>query len=157
MPVVNQRPWRRRGAGPVAGQSGPASCGFLRSPAASEDPNGVARAAAQSRCWCGIALDLAEGEGFEPSADQRPATVFETAAFDRSATPPGAEALGPQVSAQYPRTSLRLSPRVPKNEPAEGSALVRVTKDELAEGLALRIKPSRRRRDSNPRRRLLPP
>ncbi len=32
----------------------------------------------------------AEGEGFEPSIDEKtPITVFETAAFNHSATPPG--------------------------------------------------------------------
>jgi hypothetical protein len=31
---------------------------------------------------------VAEGEGFEPSVDQRPTTVFETAPFNRSGTPP---------------------------------------------------------------------
>src|SRR5438552_4408383 len=33
-------------------------------------------------------LDEAEGEGFEPSIRRRRITAFETAAFDRSATPP---------------------------------------------------------------------
>jgi len=31
---------------------------------------------------------LAEGEGFEPSVDRRPTTVFETAPFNHSGTPP---------------------------------------------------------------------
>src|SRR5205807_7150599 len=35
-------------------------------------------------------LTKTEGEGFEPSSeDETPETVFETAAFNRSATPPG--------------------------------------------------------------------
>ena len=35
-------------------------------------------------------LKLTEGEGFEPSSEEfTPETVFETAAFNRSATPPG--------------------------------------------------------------------
>lgn len=33
---------------------------------------------------------LAEGEGFEPSMDRRPILVFETSAFNHSATPPTA-------------------------------------------------------------------
>src|SRR3954452_2896644 len=33
---------------------------------------------------------LAEGEGFEPPRDRRPLTAFKAAAFNRSATPPGA-------------------------------------------------------------------
>ena len=39
-------------------------------------------------CLCRFWL-VAEGEGFEPSMDEKtPITVFETAAFNRSATPP---------------------------------------------------------------------
>jgi hypothetical protein len=38
-------------------------------------------------------VSLTEGEGFEPSMDEKtPITVFETAAFNRSATPPGDDA-----------------------------------------------------------------
>ena len=32
--------------------------------------------------------ELAEGEGFEPSMDCKPILVFETSAFNHSATPP---------------------------------------------------------------------
>ena len=40
-----------------------------------------------------------EGEGFEPSVDQRPTTVFETAPFNRSGTPPGRQILGGDAAA----------------------------------------------------------
>jgi hypothetical protein len=43
----------------------------------------------QTGWQCEIWLET-EGEGFEPSMDEKtPITVFETAAFNRSATPPG--------------------------------------------------------------------
>ena len=34
-------------------------------------------------------MALAEGEGFEPPVGTRPTAVFKTAAFNRSANPPG--------------------------------------------------------------------
>ena len=43
------------------------------------------KACRMKRC---VSAERAEGEGFEPSSDPKPETVFETAAFDRSATPP---------------------------------------------------------------------
>ena len=53
----------------------------------------------------GLAEPEAEGEGFEPPARDRRTAVFKTAAFDRSATPPGEpEGLTcPQVSSAGPR------------------------------------------------------
>ncbi len=54
-----------------------------------------------------IAAGSAEGEGFEPSAGDRPATVFKTVAFDRSATPPRRAPRSHRVEAR----SLRYGPR----------------------------------------------
>jgi hypothetical protein len=52
------------------------------------------RVRGRPKTGCGIWLET-EGEGFEPSMDEKtPITVFETAAFNRSATPPGDERRG---------------------------------------------------------------
>ena len=67
---------------------------FVRSPAVSSE-SGLPLTALpineESTCDEALSRLSAEGEGFEPSMDEKtPITVFETAAFNRSATPPGA-------------------------------------------------------------------
>ena len=61
-----------------------------RSPAVLSGEPGVQRHAARSQWWRGIPLAKRRGGDLNPRRSETPETVFETAAFDRSATPPRA-------------------------------------------------------------------
>src|SRR5437016_1168322 len=71
------------------GQPRAVSCGLKRRARERVEPYEVGRNPAAAM---GLRLFLRRGRDLNPRRTQRPVTVFETAAFDRSATPPRSHA-----------------------------------------------------------------
>ena len=70
-----------------------------------------------------VFLTIAEGEGFEPSMDEKtPITVFETTAFNHSATPPDG---GPERLAEDHRVASRVLVRAERRGNTSGTTMDR--------------------------------
>src|ERR671936_214074 len=80
-----------RGGEAQSGRAGAAAC-RSRPPdvprLAGREETGDGALDPRSRIWAAIRLGERRGRDLNPRRTQRPETVFETAAFDRSATPP---------------------------------------------------------------------